>query len=744
MRKSKVKIVRKLYPKTQHNAGEFAIVAVSLVQHMEGEKPKVHKLYNNFSLVGSMPSFEIGDEFIVCYDNEEERNGSYSYKLLHMTLGLDLNNPDMLYTFLQKTAGPSVAREMMKVPNILDLLKSQNDEELLKIKGIGEKKLLNIYKNMDTKTDNVIAYAELGKYGITHNLIDKICKVFSSPVTATQLVKKNPYILVTKVNGIGFKKADEIALAIGFDMNSPERIKAAIFHVLETEAQAGRTYLTAPQLLGELSNLLNIDKGIIVNCIKQLQKEKIVFVNGKGKEFGLTKYLDLEKNIANELKRIKEANSKIDIPNNWKEIVKRIEERQGWEYTDEQFGAIEQVLFENVSAVTGYAGTGKTTVVNAMTQILDGYLIKQCALAAKAAQRMQEVTGIESSTIHRLLGLGKMENDEMVENNQDTLPIDIVILDEASMVNGELFLQLLKAIPNGSKLIILGDTGQLQAIGSCAVLADILNSTTIKSTQLTKIHRQAAASAIISKSIAIRNQEAIYEPGFKGQRTLGELEDLDIFIYDKQELQKHVLNSFDKSMALLDDIMEVQIVTPMKQRGDICTEALNKIIQQKYTTTLGASYESRKHNCNIYVGDKVINLKNNYETFSPTGEKRPIANGNMGIVRQITENSIIIDFQMQGEVEIEGEARENINLAYAITIHSSQGSQFKHTIVAIDGASFIMGNVEILYTGITRAQQHCYLVAEPSIISKCLRTVENQQKQTYLCRILNSFDKPSI
>ena len=159
---------------------------------------------------------------------------------------------------------------------------------------------------------------------------------------------------------------------------------------------------------------------------------------------------------------------------------------------------------------------------------------------------------------------------------------------------------------------------------------------------------------------------------------------------------------------------------------------------------LGSKYECKKHNCNIYVGDKVINLKNNYETFSPTGEKRPIANGNMGIVRQVTENSIIIDFQMQGEVEIEGEARENINLAYAITIHSSQGSQFKHTIVAIDGASYIMGNVEILYTGITRAQKHCYLVAEPSIITKCLKTVENHQKQTYLCRILNSFERPSI
>lgn len=739
MRKSRVKISRKLYPKGSHCAGDFAIVAVSLVEHMEGERPKLHRTYKNFSLVGSMPNFEVGDEFIVCYDNEEERNGSYSYKLLHMTLGLDLNNPDMLYTFLQKTAGPSVAREMMKVPNILEHLKNQNNEELLKIKGIGEKKLLTIYKNMDTKTDNVIAYAELGKYGITHNLIDKICKTFSSPVTAVQLVKKNPYVLVTKINGIGFKKADEIALAIGYDMNSPERIKAAIFHVMETEAQAGRTYLTAPQLLGELSNLLNIDKAIIVSCIKELQKEKIVFVNGKGKEFGLTKYLELEKNIASELKRIKSAKSKIDIPDNWKDIIKQIEHKQGWEYTDEQFSAIEQVLFQNVSVVTGYAGTGKTTVVNAMTNILDGYLIKQCALAAKAAQRMQEVTGIESSTIHRLLGLGKMDNDEMSEKNIDTLPIDVVILDESSMVNGELFLQLLKAIPNGSKLIILGDTGQLQAIGSCAVLADMISSNYIPSIQLTKIHRQAAASAIISKSIDIRNQKPIFEKDFIGEKTLGELQDLDIFIYQKELLQDKVLKSFDKSMMLLDNIMEVQIVTPMKQRGNICTEALNKIIQSKYTTTMGAKYESRKNKCNIYVGDKVINLKNNYETFSSTGEKRPIANGNMGIVKQITENSIVIDFQNQGEVEIEGEARENINLAYAITIHSSQGSQFEHTIVAIDSASYIMGNVEILYTGITRAQKHCYLVAEPSIINKCLKTVENNQKQTYLCRILNSY-----
>lgn len=743
MRKSKVKIVRKLYPKGQHNAGEFAIVAVSLVEHMEGEKPKLHSVYGNFSLLGAMPSFDMGDEFIVCYDHEECKNGSYSYKVLHMTLGLDLNNPEMLFTFLQKTAGVSVAREMMQVPNILELLKEQNDEELLKIKGIGEKKLLNIYKNMDTKTDNIIAYAELGKYGISHNMIDKICKVFSSPVTAIQVVKKNPYSLVTKVSGIGFKKADEIAISIGFDLNSEERIKAAIFHVLETEAQGGKTYLSANQLLGELSTLLNIDKGKIVGCIKQLQSEGIMFVHGKGKEFGLTKYLQLEKNIAEELKRIKLATSKIDIPKDWKDIVKEIEDKQGWSYTDEQTKAIEQVLFENVSAVTGYAGTGKTTVVNAMTQILSNYLIKQCALAAKAAQRMEEVTGIPSSTIHKLLGLGKTENDELMDKEQNTLPIDIIILDEASMVNGELFLQLLRAVPNGSKVIILGDTGQLQAIGSCAVLSDILSSDFIASTQLTKIHRQAAASAIISKSIDIRHQKDIYEKGFCGQRILGELQDLELNIYDKTQLQEKVINGFDKSMEQLDDIMEVQIVTPMKQRGDICTETLNKLIQSKYTVTLGAKYECKKWKCTIYVGDKVINLKNNYETFSPTGDKRPIANGNMGIVREITENSIIIDFQMQGEVEIEGEARENINLAYAITIHSSQGSQFKHTLVAIDNTAYKMANVEILYTGITRAQDYCYLIAEPSIINTCLRNVENNNKQTYLGRILNSYEKPS-
>ena len=743
MRKSKVKIVRKLFPKTKHNPGDFAIAAVSLVKHMEGEPPKLHKDYKNFSLLGSMPSFQEGDEFIVCYDKETEKNGSYSYKLLHMTLGLDLNNPDMLYTFLQKTAGASVAREMMKVPNILALLKQKNNEELLKIKGIGEKKLLTIYKNMETNTDNIVAYAELGKYNISEKMINKICNTFGSPITAIQLVKSNPYLLVTKVRGIGFKKADEIAVAIGFNVNSKERIKAAIFHILESEGQIGKTYLTANQLLEQINNLIKVDKKIVVECIKELQEEKLVFVVGKGKEFGLVRYLELEKNIAKEIKRIKESRSKIDVPENWKEIIKEIERKQGWNYTDEQLQAIKQVLFENISVITGFAGTGKTSIVNAMTKILNGYLVKQCALAAKAAQRMQEVTGIDSSTIHRLLGIGK-EEDEDKKEKQKPLTIDIVILDEASMVNGELFLQLLKAIPNGSKLIILGDTGQLQAIGSCAILADLINSNYIKSTQLTKIHRQAAASAIISKSIDIRHQKPIYESGFKGHRTLGDLQDLDIFIYDKQELQNYVLECFDKGMSLLDDIMEVQIVTPMKQRGDICTGTLNTIIQQKYTNILGSYYESKKHKCKIYVGDKVINLKNNYETFSPIGEKRPIANGNMGIVRQITENSIIIDFQMQGEVEVEGEARENINLAYAITIHSSQGSQFKHTIVAIDGASFVMGNVEILYTGITRAQKHCYLIAEPSIIAKCLRTVENQEKQTYLCKILDSFNKPSI
>ena len=374
-----------------------------------------------------------------------------------------------------------------------------------------------------------------------------------------------------------------------------------------------------------------------------------------------------------------------------------------------------------------------------MCRVLNNYTIRMTCLSAKASQRIAEVTSRDASTIHRLLGLGKQK-----VRPQDVKPLfaDIVILDESSMVSGELFLLLLKAIRNGTKLIILGDDGQLQAIGDCAVFSDMLitEKDMFPVVKLTKIHRQAQASAIITKSIDVRNQLELYPRGFTGHTVLGELQDLELFIQEEKEgLERIVVEQFFKNLKEVNnDVMEVQVISATKSRGNLSTMNLNSIIQSQYNPNYSSPNRSEyvtNSGVMLLEGDKVINTKNNYRTKDINGEEYPIFNGNIGTIVSILKESIRVDFNGR-IVELNKNERDSLNLAYAITVHSSQGSQWERVICAFDTSMWMLLNVEILYTAITRASKHCTVVAEDKAIRQAIKTVEQKTKQTYLNRFL--------
>lgn len=738
--KSKIKIKRIMYPKNtfKTNAGEYSIFTAEVIEHLEGEEPVLHNIYKTITLKGTVPSITEGNEFIAIYDNKETNKFGTSYELIILTKEFDKNNIEEVKEFLELVCGHSIAKELIKHKDAISMLERKESDKLLKIKGIGERKLELIYKNMAEMMDYSSAYTKLMKYGLSKKLILKICKAYGSAETAIEICEHNPYELVKKVSGISFIKADEIARKCNLPMDSEERIECAINFILFENGQNGRSYLTSNQFLEVINNLITIDLEVLKRVINRLAEENKIMLLNNGTEIALPYYFNLEKNIAIQLKRIATAKSNIEVPENWKEIVKALEKEQGWEHTEEQWNGIETALFHNISIITGKAGTGKSTVTNAMCYVLDDYSINITCLSAKASQRISQVTGRNACTIHKLLGLRK---DKISPSDIIPLTTDIVILDESSMVSGELFLLLLTAIPDGAKLIILGDNGQLQAIGDCAVFNDLLKTHTylLPIVNLTKIHRQAQASAIITKSIDVRNQLPLYPKGFTGYAKLGELQDLELFIESKRDnLLQIIIDQFFKNYHEIENILEVQIITAMKNRGSLCTKNINQIIQTMYNENI------HKENRNEYTtekgvlileNDKVINTKNNYNTKTVDGDLCPIFNGSIGIVKQINDDAVIVDFNGTS-VSIKNNDRNALNLAYAITTHSSQGSQWERIICAFDTSMWVLLNVEMLYTAMTRASKHCIVVAEDNAIKKAIKTVEQNTKQTYLNRFL--------
>ena len=734
--KSKIKIERILYPKTlKTDAGDYSIFTATIIDHLEGENPEIHPIYKTITLKGIVPSIQHGDDFVALYGEEEVTDYGTSYKLFSLTKELNRLDVKQIRDYLEFICGKTLADEMIKVPNVLDLIENRNDEELLKIKGVGVKKLEQIYKNVNSTMDNSYAYAELSPLGITTFQINAICTAYNSPQTAVEICKTNPYDIVKKVKGISFAKADEIAMKCGLNMNSKERLECAINYILGSNGSMGKTYTTNLQLLNELYKLNFVNWDLINEVIMEMASKGQIYLLENGTQLALKYYFELEREIAIELLRLLNAESHIIPPKNIKEIINGIEECNGWKHTTEQFEGILKTLKDNVVIIRGYAGTGKSTIVNAITNILQNFQISQTCLSAKASQRLQQVTLIETKTIHRLLNLGYQNEDEYKEKEKNIeIYADILIIDEFSMVNATLFLKLLKALKNGSKLVLLGDTGQLQAIGDGCCMADMIKSGVIPVVDLTQIHRQAQASAIVTKSIDARHQKPIYEKGFKGHRRLGDLKDLELFILEKEEIVSNVIKKFKEEMDIYNDVLEVQIICPMKTRGMICTTKINTLIQNVYNPKVGNSF-TNKDGITFYIGDKVINTVNNYSAINEEGEKTSIYNGSIGIVKEITNKSIIVKFEEE-TIVFKNKECDNLNLAYCISVHSSQGSQWKSVIFTFDNSSYMLLNVEMLYTGLTRASLNCALIANDSSVQMCLKNIEQKTKQTYLDKFL--------
>ena len=700
---------------------------------------------DGITIKGVMPtSVKEGGEYIVKLEEKEDEKWGMQYMISSFAsaVPLDANDRDGQKKFLLSIFTEKQVESMYKaIEDPFTALKNKDGQALIKVKGVQIKTMDSWFRRFEENLAKAKVFVELEEYNLTNNMIDRLIERYGSPDMVVDKVKNNPYVLCTEVEGIGWKTADSIAMRGGMDEYCVERIKAFMLFYLGNEGEKGMSWIIPDELLGAVFDNLGdgMDDSVLTQAVRELIESKKVWASDDKSQIGLMKYHRLEEKLAKEICRIRNAESKIEIPDDWRNCLGRVEQRQGWSFIDEQIDGIEVGLNNNICTITGYGGTGKTSLIAGILEVLKGYSFVQTALAGRAASRMAEVTGEEGYTIHRLLGFpkGPAEKGGFMFNDQEQLPYNIYIIDEGSMISIELFYDLLRAIPSGAKVYILGDPGQLESIGAGNVLHDLISSEDICSVQLTQIHRQAAKSAIITESIKARKGIQLVNKGDAFTQTYGELQDLTIDCFsDSSNTFYKVVQRFSTLMEQDNfDIMETQVIVPMKERGNACTYALNQSIQELYNPADPSKREEYIGNYDksyyLREGDKVINTRNCYKT------EPAIFNGNIGTIvgwdwDEDLGEVMLVDFVGIGVVVLESSLWKGIELAYAITTHKSQGSQFNTVIYALDTSSYVLLNRGQIYTGITRAKKRCYLVCQTSALRGGIGQESVTKRQTHL------------
>ena len=772
--KFKGRFNRQMFPKDfkKYDDGDFAILSFSVDEkdYIEGNvKDNVHPKFNTIIIKGNCPYISDKNKTysLICEVVDDNKWGKQC-QLLMVNENLDFNNIESQKIFLKSAelTETQIRNLYIEFDNPMEIITNGNINELCKVKGIGESTAKKMINKVHENEKYAEAYVTLSGYGLTPHMIRKLSNEYGSPIILINKIKDNPYML-TQVDGIGFKKADDMALASGLNRFSQNRLRAYINHILDEGAMSGYSWISSSVLVVKIEE--ELDDFPIAEVVQAVifLKEKRVLWDGEQGKVALQKYYELEQKICNELIRIRDGENIFSF-DGWEDRVKQAEILQGWKYTDEQITSIEMVLKEQLAIITGKAGSGKTSTALGAIKGLGDVSFGQCCLSGKGASKLQEATGYEAFTIHRLLGYSPSFDEDgegslFLHNEKNHLELDVVLLDEFAMCGGYLFLDILKAVATGSKFIMLGDPSQLPAIGCLNIGSDLTYSSQIPTTILTKIHRQAQKSAIITDSLRISEGEQIIDKSFVGKEIRGELQDLELDIYTDNSLSvSKTLEHFKEKLSWCKDINEVQVIVPMNMRGECSVYNLNNLIQPIYNPSSENKKEiilpiAKEKAYILRVGDKIINMKNNYNMCVvekggffgdwckiPNGEKYlevPIFNGFTGEILDIENDNIIIYFPLVEKTVIVTSEHwrkdKAIHLAYALGVYKCQGSSYKYPICVIDYSHYVMLSRELLYTAITRASKYCTLIAENKALRYAIKTTSVENKQTFLKEMLD-------
>ena len=610
-------------------------------------------------------------------------------------------------------------------------------EKLTCIKGITERTVELIKASYAKNVQYRSLTLHLGTNGISDNLINKIYNKYT--VNALNIVKNNPYQLAYEIDGISFKTADKIALKDDpSKYHSSQRIQAGLYFALQEKcAQTGDLYMNFVELENKASELLNTISGDIIadrevnNALRFMCQDKKIIL--RDENFYISRYYYEERSAVMEtVDLMKEQNPFVFSSNNIEKEMKKIEKSEGIEYSEQQKKAIKTALQNSISIITGGPGTGKSTIINAIIKIFDKLTTKDisivpCAPTGKAAKRMQEITKKSSSTIHRVLEVNG-ETGKFIYNKDNPLPAGLYIVDEFSMVDISLYRSFISAIDKtASKVVIVGDKDQLPSVGPGNVLKDLLSSEYVPTVVLDKIFRQAMQSKIIVNAHKINQGDVKLEfckDDFVWAKVNDNVDSATIFDY--------IVKRYKYEMDLTDT--RPQILTPTRKNSrKISVDSLNPKLSEIANPKNQTLKIFEKNNMDFHVSDVVMQVKNNYSKMAFNGETGIISRLEMEGNKKIA----IVDFGDNREIEYV--SAEELDLAYATTIHKSQGSEYDTVIIPIVNQDIFQLDRSILYTAITRAKKRCVIIGTKKALLKAIKTTKSNNRRSNMANDLRKY-----
>jgi exodeoxyribonuclease V alpha subunit len=631
---------------------------------------------------------------------------------------------------LIKGIGPIMSERIVKrfgkeTLNVIE----EEIERLNEVEGIGEKRIEMIRRAWAEQKEIREVMIFLQSHGVSSGYATKIFKQYGN--RSIEVLRENPYRLATDVFGIGFVTADRIAERLGFGKDSELRAEAGILYVLHQLADEGHVYYPYELLKKECEKVLGVEQGVIEKALVRIALDKRIIIDdlnpdikdleGKGKGVYLAKFHLSETSISHRLKTL------IDTPKSIRKIdVERalewVQRQLSINLVKKQVEAVKSAIENKVMVITGGPGTGKTTIINAILMIFRrlGAKVVLCAPTGRAAKRMSETTGHEAKTIHRLLQYN-IQDGGFMKNNENPLDCDLIVVDEASMIDTILMHHLLKAVPLHATLILVGDVNQLPSVGAGDVLRDIIKSGLVPVVELDEIFRQARESLIIVNAHKI-NKGIL--PSLKPSRE-GKLQD---FYFIQQEDPEEVLNAILDLVKVripnrfdLDPVQDIQVLTPM-HKGIVGAANLNTELQKALNP---AKAEIVRGNRSFRIGDKVMQIKNNYD--------KEVFNGDIGRIRKIDHETQEVCIAFDGrDIRYDFTDLDEIVLAYAVSVHKSQGSEYPAVVMPILIQHYVLLQRNLIYTAVTRGRRLVVLIGTKKALAIGVKNNKTQKRFTYL------------
>ena len=708
---------------------------------------------DEITIVGCMPTLSVGESIEV--EGKWVNHKTYGSQFeVNSFMPITPSSLEGIYVYLSSGMIHGIGEKMAKRivdkfgVDTLDIIQN-TPERLTEVEGIGMKKVKQIQESYEENRELRNIIIQLSPYGITPNYCLRIYKKYKEK--AIDIINKNPYRLAEDVRGIGFKIADEIASKIGIDKYSPERIMQGIIYTLNQSLASGHTYLPKQILIEQSVKILGVEPKFVENGIMDLAYNQKVHLENKDGQIlvYLMMYYICENGVCKEIIKLSQHDIK-DLHINIDEEIKIVEKEDNISLAKNQIEAVKEAINNGVTIITGGPGTGKTTTINTIIKIFENndQKVVLCAPTGRATKRMSETSNKEAKTIHRLLEMGfGSDSEELVffKDEEDPIDADVIILDEASMVDIILMYNLLKAVKLGTRVLLVGDSDQLPSVGAGNVLKDIIDSKVIKTVMLNEIFRQARESMIVVNAHKINNGEPLFL----------NVKNKDFFFLRKntnEEILNEIVGLVSERLPnfyKFDKLKDIQVLTSMR-KGDLGVNNLN-IELQKYLNPPNKYKQEEEFAKRIFrVGDKVMQIRNNYtrkwETEDKSESGEGIYNGDIGYIFHIDKDkkTVYVLFDKVKLSAYKYDELDELDHSFCTTIHKSQGSEFPVVVIPIVWAPPMLLSRNLLYTAVTRAKKLVVLVGDVRYLEQMIKNNRINDRYSNLSYKLNKFIKEGL